>query len=218
MIYKAESIYTLVCLSMFAGCHDKPEQATAKRSTVTESKAAPTIEPKPTQGHAAGIEWTVPKNFLPVEHAGRFRVGTYRLAATDNKNGKADANQVDLAIFFFGPGQGGSVEDNTKRWASQFKDGEGNTVEASASEIATRSTHGIQITTVKLQGSYEPGFPMPGSPMNRETAKALSNHTLKAAIAEAPQGLVFFKMTGPSPLMEQAEPGFEALINSITPQ
>ena len=37
------------------------------------------------------------------------------------------AGEATLGIFFFGPGQGGSVEANIERWFGQFKQEDGHT-------------------------------------------------------------------------------------------
>jgi len=57
---------------------------------------------------------------------------------------------------------------------------------------------------------------MVSGPMMQVTGKK-DDYRLLGAIVEGPQGLVFFKMTGPKNTMESAEAGFYALLKSIKP-
>ena len=55
---------------------------------------------------------------------------------------------------------------------------------------------------------------MPGAPAPTPISDAL----LLGAIAEGPQGSVFFKLVGPKDVVERARPAFDAMIASIRPQ
>jgi hypothetical protein len=48
-----------------------------------------------------------------------------------------------------------------------------------------------------------------------ESQGKLENYRLRGAIVEAPEGLVFFKCTGPVETMENAEEEFEELVESV---
>ena len=65
------------------------------------------------EGAAGGVRWTVPAGW---EASGQrpMRVATYRIPAT------AGQEAGECGVFFFGRGQGGSVEDNLARQPSDY--------------------------------------------------------------------------------------------------
>ena len=71
--------------------------------------AAPEMGSAPTQ--AAGIAWTVPTGW-EAGPARQMRVATYRIHAI-----AGDPEDAECAVYFFGTGQGGTVDANLKRWA-----------------------------------------------------------------------------------------------------
>lgn len=105
--------------------------------------------------------------------------------------------QADVIFFHFGPGQGGSVEANVKRWVDQFQDAES----ATSSEKIGDTT----ITYVKSSGTFLSG--MPGT-----TPVPLENQGLRGAILESPNGDVYVKMTGPQATVEAAETPFIEMV------
>ena len=147
---------------------------------------------------AAGIHWTTPPTWK-AQAARPMRVATYTVpkAAVDSEDG-------ECAIFFFGPGQGGAVDLNLKRWISQFEGGE------KTAKTGKRTIHGLNVTTVDISGAYG-GM---GGPM-AQTKSVKQNYRLLGAIVEAPEGNVFFKLTGPVKTVVANQPKFDALLNSV---
>ncbi|HXY38787.1 MAG TPA: hypothetical protein VEQ10_03910 [Vicinamibacteria bacterium] len=157
--------------------------------------AAPPPAPARTEG-AGGIEWKVPAGWT-AGGGSAMRVATYTVPAA--KGSEAG----ECAVFFFGTGQGGSVEANVERWARQFEG-------TPRPERTTSTVVGLPVTRVQLAGTYL----APGGPMMQSTGKK-AGYRLAGAITEAPQGNVFFKLTGPAPTVAAALPAFDALIASI---
>ncbi len=145
---------------------------------------------------AGGIEWKVPAGWT-AGSGSSMRVATYTIPAAKG----ADAGEC--AVFFFGAGQGGSVDANVERWSRQF---EGTPKPQRTSTTAA----GLPVTRVQLAGTYL----APGGPMMQSTGKK-TGYRLLGAIVEAPQGEVFFKLTGPAQTVAAALPTFDALIASI---
>lgn len=110
----------------------------------------------------------------------------------------------ECGVFYFGPGQGGSVDANLKRWISQFEGGE------KSAKTAKRTIHGLNVTTVDVAGAYS-GM---GGPM-AQTKTVKQNYRLLGAIVEAPEGNVFFKFTGPVKTVAANQAKFEAMLNSL---
>jgi hypothetical protein len=124
-------------------------------------------------------------------------VATYAIPA-----GKG-AEPGDCAVFFFGPGQGGGIDDNVARWAKQFEG-------APAPKRAAATVAGMRVTRAEVAGTYL----APGGPMMQSTGRK-TGYRLLGAIVEAPGGNVFFKLTGPAATVAAAQAELDALVASI---
>ena len=132
---------------------------------------------------AGSLSWTAPTAWK-VDAPRPMRAATYKLPAA-----KGDAEEGECAVFYFGQGQGGSVEMNVQRWVGQF---EGARPPTQKKEKVAR----FDVTTLELEGTYLGG----GGPMGPKTSKP--GYKLLGAIAEGPEGPVFFKLTGPAKTVE----------------
>ncbi len=147
----------------------------------------------------AGIHWTRPEHW-GMGPARQMRVATYTIPATEG-----DPEDAECAIFYFGSGQGGNIEQNIGRWGEQFENG--------LPQQSSREVNGLQVTLVKISGTYL----APGGPMMQSTGKK-ENYRLLGAIVEAPEGSVFFKLTGPAKTVAGCESEFNGLVESIAKQ
>jgi len=148
-------------------------------------------------GTAAGVKWSVPKRWT-VAPARQMRVVTYAIPASDS-----DTTGAECAVSFFGTGQGGPVEMNIERWKGQFENPE-------VGQQARREIGGVKVTTVKITGTYlSPGGMMmtPGEPKR--------DYGMLGAVVEAPEGMLFFKLTGPKGTVDAAAAEYEAMLGSI---
>jgi hypothetical protein len=148
----------------------------------------------------AGIRWTVPAGWK-AEAERPMRLATYTLAPG-----------AECAVYFFGAGQGGSVEANLDRWIGQFLQADGKPSK-SAAKIAKRSIKGWPVTTVDVSGAYT-GM---GGPMAKSDAPARPGYRMLAAIFEGPQGSVFFKCTGPAKTIAANQAAFDKMLASLSP-
>ena len=145
----------------------------------------------------AGILWSYPSRWE--KGAPRMmRAATYNLPAVD---GSAEGGEC--AVFFFGAGQGGDVDLNIQRWATQFENGV-------TTEKKERKVGEIPVTTVAIEGAYL----SPGGPMMQSQGKK-ENYKLMGAVISAPGGMVFFKLTGPKEVTDAAAAEFDAMVESI---
>ena len=116
-----------------------------------------------------------------------------------------DAEDGELTVFYFGPGQGGSIDANVDRWVGQF-----GTVKPGDVKRADREANGLRQHTVELEtGTFSAGMGMGGS------SKPKENYGLVGGIVESPSGAYFFKMTGPAKTVKQAKVDFYKLLDSI---
>ena len=146
---------------------------------------------------AGGLSWKNPSAWKS-DAARPMRAATYKIPAA-----KGDAEEAECAVFYFGVGQGGGIDDNLKRWASQF---EGSPALAPKKEtIAGLTTH-----VVEMSGTYAGG----GGPMGPKTSKA--GFKLLGAIVEGPSGAIFFKLTGPAKTVDGAKAEFMKMLKSLS--
>lgn len=153
---------------------------------------------------AGGVQWTAPSGWKS-EGSRPMRAATYRIppAAGDPEAG-------ECAVFYFGPGQGGSVEDNLKRWIGQFQQPDGKPSH-SVAQTRKQTVNALSVTTIDLSGTYEGGGgPMAASKVSKPGFRLLG------AIVEGPQGAVFFKLTAPAKTAASAQPAFHSLLKSLS--
>lgn len=148
------------------------------------------------EGNAAGVKWVVPAAWK-AQAERPMRVATYEIPAAPG----ADAGEC--GVFYFGQGQGGSVEENLSRWVQQFE-------AASAPKKTEKTVRGLRVHMIDVSGTYLAS----GGPMMKSQGKK-PGYRLLGAIVEAPRGLVFFKCTGQAPTMGKAQADFESLIGSF---
>ncbi len=105
-------------------------------------------------------------------------------------------------MFYFGEGQGGSVDMNVQRWVSQFEG-------AKAPTPKKEKVSGFDLTTLELEGTFTGG----GGPMGPKVTKP--GFKLLGAIIEGPEGAIFFKLTGPAKTVEAARADFQKMLKGI---
>lgn len=149
-------------------------------------------------GSVAGVKWAAPERW---GQGGErpMRVATYTLPPA-----QGDTEQGECAVSYFGSGQGGDIDMNIDRWVNQFEN-------PSGLQKEPMDVNGLKVTRVKLGGTYL----APGGPMMQSQGKK-ENFQLLGAIVEAPDGLVFFKLTGPGKTVEAAEKEFHAMLASLS--
>jgi hypothetical protein len=128
-----------------------------------------------------GYSTTAPVSWVAVSPTSKMRLAQFSIP----HDGVAGAAEV--VVYFFGEGQGGTVESNLARWKAQFSTPDGSPV----SETITRDTSRVfPITFAEYRGTYARGI----GAGNTETAKP--GQTLLAGIAETPRGTLFIQLFG----------------------
>ena len=112
---------------------------------------------------------------------------------------------AELVVYYFGPGQGGTLEANIARWASQFSGPDGAGVEP----VITPLSGTMPATLVELTGSYARGVGI------GPTGDALPDRTLLAGVVETPSGNLYPQLHGPAGLVARQRDAFIAFIESI---
>jgi hypothetical protein len=141
-----------------------------------------------------GITWTAPARWTNA--ASRpMRLASY--AVTSPGGGHAEC-----AVYYFGEGQGGTTEANLSRWIGELRD-------AKPARRSSRRIGGVTVTTLRVSGTYV------AHGATSAPAPAERRDELIAAVAEAPRGSVFFKLTGPAATVDAAADEFDRMIESI---
>lgn len=152
---------------------------------------------------AGGVKWTAPSTWK-TQGPRPMRAATYVIPAA-----AGDKDAGELAVYYFGPGQGGGVDANIKRWIGQFQRPDGKPA-AGLEKTAKRTISGLPVTTIDLSGTYT------GAAGPMATEKIIKpGYRLLGAIVEGPEGGVFFKFTGPAKTVAANSPAFERLLNSV---
>jgi len=146
---------------------------------------------------SAGLKWTAPAGWTN-QGSRPMRAATYTIPVASG-----DHDPAECAVYFFGAGQGGSVEANIARWKGQFAQG-------ASAQPRKRTIHGLAVTTIDISGDYSGmGGPMATQP----TVKP--GYRLLGAIVEGPEGNLFVKFAGPSKTVAANQQKFEQLLGSF---
>lgn len=151
---------------------------------------------------AAGLKWMDPAGWVS-QRSAPFRVVTYSVPAVPG------SEKPECIVYFFGPGQGGSVEANLDRWKGQFSQN-GKPAEA---KVAHRTVHGVRVTTIDLTGTYT----ATGGQV-KEGQGPLPKYRMLAAIAEGAGGNIFIRFIGPEKTVTAGLAKYEQLLASLQPK
>lgn len=121
-----------------------------------------------------------------------------------------DERDGELAVFYFGPGQGGGVDANVKRWLGQFVRPDGSPMMPDDAERSEKQVRGMQVTLLDVSGTYL-FKPFPMAPR----ATPLEGYRMLAAIVQGPDAPIFFKLTAPARTAAAAEGEFRRIIESL---
>lgn len=199
----------LSACALALACSKKAPEPTASTPPSPFLSAQPPASPMPMpmpMGSAAQqeplhITWVDPPAFRRVPPSNPMRKASFVVPRAEG-----DAEDGELTVFYFGPGQGGSIDANVDRWVKQFGD-----VKPDDVRRADREANGLRQHTVELDSGTFSG----GMGMGMGGSKPKANFGLIGGIVETPSGAYFFKLTGPSKTVKKAKPDFYALLDSI---
>lgn len=198
----------LLGLTLVACAPEDPAQdADPAAAAPAEQNAAPAMAAAVESGTeaTAGLTWSVPGEW-ETQAQRPMRVVTYHTPPAEG-----DTEPGEVAVFYFGPQDGGTVDANVDRWFNQFDQEDGRPT----SEVAEREVievDGMPMTLVRTSGTYNAA----AGPM-APRAELRPDYRLIGAIVEGPEGAVFFKFTGPDRTVLEQEANFDAMIASIEP-
>ncbi len=211
-MFRAVSVFALV---ITAGCSESPPEpkylgATGGDPAETRPTRTPTDRPTPIErgdqpssdSSEPGVVRVAGISLTPVAEWSRVETSSPMRAA------QFDAAGAEIVVFTFGPGQGGTVDDNLARWARLVLDDAG---APTMPEIDHFDIGDLHITVATYKGMY-----LAGTPGAEPTPQPGS--TLVAAIIEgASGGSVFPRLVGPSAAVDAQRAAFDAFLRSVAP-
>jgi hypothetical protein len=154
---------------------------------------------------AGGLQFVMPERWIAEPPADDVRAGQWRIpAAHDAAPGTDD---VELVVFYFGPGLGGTAQENLDGWRGTIRDAAGQAV---AGVVTTRQSGGFKVTELVAAGTYRDPAPMAGLP-----PVGRPGYELAAAVLESPKGNLYWRLTGPEAAVTAALPLFRRAIDSV---
>jgi hypothetical protein len=195
------ALHLAVALSLLACRNAAPEPpAPPAASRIAPPIPMPGADPAP---HTGTLRWTDPAPWRRGTPSSAMRRAQYTVP------GDGPNTEGELTVFWFGAGQGGSIDSNLARWYGQFEQPDGRPSAAVATR-ESRTSHGLAVTVTRVEGRFAGG----GMPGAAPTAPR-DGYGLLAAIVETPNGPWFFKLTGPRATLAAAAPAFDAMVASF---
>ncbi|MEW6050236.1 MAG: hypothetical protein AB1644_04140 [Candidatus Zixiibacteriota bacterium] len=152
----------------------------------------------------AGVTFRTPSDWNDLGPSG-MRKANYTYGPTGG-----DKDSATMAVFYFGQGQGGGIKDNIERWINQMSlpDGSDPHVATTQSE---RTVDGMTVHWVELAGTYSASM----GGMMSGASEQKTGYRMAAVVLEAPEGNLFFKLTGPDATAKEMIGAFKAMILDI---
>ena len=147
-----------------------------------------------------GFHSEVPARWVPEQVTSSMRALQLQVPEAEGTESAA------LIVYFFGPGQGGTVEANVERWKSQFSGPDSSPVVPVISSVEGGQ---MPATLVELEGSYARGVGVGPS------GEAQPGRMLLAAVVETPKGNLYPQLHGPADLVKSQRADFIAFLRGI---
>jgi hypothetical protein len=187
----------------FVGCSKEPEA----QSENEQASSAPGLSIVPSHSAAGGEKTIGPfKVALPAGWVEQTPASNMRKAQFSLPKVEGDPEDAELVAFYFGQGQGGSVEANIDRWIGQISQPDGSSSKEKA-KTSNREVAGMKVTLVDVSGTYS------NTIMGNSSPKP--GYRMIAAVIETTEGPWFFKLVGPEKTVSKWSGSFDQFVNSL---
>lgn len=165
----------------------------------------PPIEGGAPKAAKGTLKYDAPADWKSEQVKSSMRIAQYLIPRSEG-----DAQDGQMIVFHFGPGQGGPTDMNIARWKNMFTTKEGQPVADDVAKIEKRQVGGLNVTTLDVAGIYN-------DPMMMQSggAKIEGDARLLAAVVETPGGSYFLKAVGPIKTISAQEGPFKKLVDSV---
>ena len=153
---------------------------------------------------SAVLKFDPPAGWVSKTPSSTMRVAEFTLPKTG-----ADTEDAAVIVYFFGSGQGGTVQANLDRWMTQMTQPDGRASKDVSKTTSFKTTSGLAVTLLDIPGTYVAEV-QPGS------AERLNKpgFRLKAAVVETPGGPYFVRLIGPAATVAKWDAAFLAYLRS----
>ena len=164
------------------------------------SKNAPQASAPGSQGE---LRLKAPDGWVSERPSSSMRVSQYQLPAAEG-----DTEGASLVVYYFGAGQGDSVDANLERWVGQMQGSDGRPAKEKA-KTETMTVNGMKVTLLDVSGTYAGGDMGGGG-----TAQSRPNFRMRAGVIESPKGAYFIKLVGPEKTVSRWDQAFQEFVRS----
>jgi hypothetical protein len=170
----------------------------------TPPTAAPNNAPQAAASVSQGdLRLKPPEGWVSERPSSNMRVSQYRLPAADG-----DTEAASLVVYYFGAGQGGSVDANLERWIGQMQPPDGRPSKDKA-KTETTTVNGMKVTLLDVAGTYAGGDMGGGG-----AGQSKPNFRMRAGVIETPKGAYFIKLVGPEKTVARWDQAFQEFVRS----
>jgi hypothetical protein len=159
------------------------------------SKNAPPASAAISQGD---LLLKAPDGWVSERPSSGMRVSQYQLPAAEG-----DPEAASLVVYYFGPGQGGSVNANLERWIGQIQ------TPKDKAKTETTTVNGMKVTLLDVAGTYAGGDMGGGG-----AGQSKPNFRMRAGVIETPKGAYFIKLVGPEKTVTKWDQAFQEFVKS----
>lgn len=192
---KAKAILTLAAVVFCWACSTPP--------TIVSTNSSQPQAPASTASSQGELRLKAPNGWVSERPTSSMRVSQYQLPAAEG-----DTEAASLVVYFFGAGQGGSVDANLERWIGQMQSADGAPSKRNA-KTETSTVNGLKVTLLDVAGTYAAGDMGGGS-----ASASKPNFRMRAGVIETPKGAYFIKLVGPEKTVGRWEQSFQEFIKS----
>ena len=192
-----------------AGCNEKEPEQTMNEDGELDAPI-PTPEPfdtsvfdeeiAPSTQASVGLNWETPYGWGNADDSRKLWLESWDIEG---------ASEHLLAfVFSWGPDNTQSLRININRWGSQFRMQDGS---RPTPVLETWEQGPLTVTSVTFTGQSMVGLQLDELELGAEGAKMVG-----AIVEGGPNGIVLFRLSGPTPEVDEHTPDFLELIRSIT--
>jgi hypothetical protein len=196
----SSGIKTIMILAAVAFCW---ACSTPPTIVSTNSSQAP-ASPAPPSGSQGDLRLKAPDGWVSERPSSSMRVSQYQLPAA-----QGDSEAASLVVYYFGAGQGGSVDANLERWIGQMQTADGRPAKGAA-KTETTTVNGMKVTLLDVAGTYAGGDMGGGG----GAPSSKPNFRMRAGVIETPRGAYFIKLVGPEKTVARWDSSFQEFIKS----
>lgn len=184
-----------------------PLPAAAPAARVPEGKPPALTAEAPKVGRVLanykGIIAALPTNWIAQEPENSMRLAQFKVP------GAKGAEDGEVVVFYFPPGNGGTPDMNIARWGSQFSKPGGGPV---VPKVSRAESNSMPVTRAEFEGSYSRGVGVGAD------ASAKPDQVLLAAIINPPNNAnLTFHFFGPKATVAKHRAIFEETIKTLRP-